>query len=169
MLFGFIASLFGVTPLESMLLTYQGWIALGRKSRRARGIVSRARKITSRRRRRPGAGKFRRGLAKRYSQRPEVAVADLKTLGKTMKSIRRTSFFAVVALTLLLAREPQAAGPSPITVTTSATSRDYLWTLIACGEKDEATISDAFNAFITLLATGELKKEELRFPAHLAT
>lgn len=47
-------------------------------------------------------------------------------------------------------------------------SRDYLWTMIACDEKEERFASDVFDAFLSLTARRELKKEELRFPASFA-
>ena len=55
-----------------------------------------------------------------------------------------------------------------ITTSAIAAEKGYLEQMIACEEKEEALVSDAYNAFVTLLAKRELPKEELRFPARLA-
>lgn len=55
-----------------------------------------------------------------------------------------------------------------IPFTVRAADDSYLEKMIACDEKEEALVSDAFGTFLTLLSKGELKKEELCFPAHLA-
>jgi hypothetical protein len=76
-------------------------------------------------------------------------------------------FFVAVAFSQELAT---AAEPIRISgVASSATKFDYLQKMIASDEKDEALIDEAFNAFISLLANGEIKKGELRLPAHLTS
>lgn len=44
----------------------------------------------------------------------------------------------------------------------------YLASMIQCDDKDEQFVDGAFDAFVTLTAGGDLKKEALRLPARLA-
>ena len=49
-----------------------------------------------------------------------------------------------------------------------AAEKNYIATMIACEEKEEALVSSTYSAFLTLVAKRELPKEELRFPVRMA-
>lgn len=47
--------------------------------------------------------------------------------------------------------------------------RDYLWTMIACGEEDERYVDSLYNAFLLAVGKKELPKGCFRVPQHFAT
>jgi len=49
-----------------------------------------------------------------------------------------------------------------------AADTSYFAKMIACDPKDEFFISQTYEAFLSLVAKREVKKEEIRFPARLA-
>jgi hypothetical protein len=49
-----------------------------------------------------------------------------------------------------------------------ADDQSYLATMIACEEKEERFVDEAYDAFNTLVVGHDLKKEGLRFPVRLA-
>jgi hypothetical protein len=50
-----------------------------------------------------------------------------------------------------------------------ASGRDYLWTMIACDEKEERYVDDLYDAFLVATEKKELPKECFRVPLHFAT
>jgi hypothetical protein len=73
-----------------------------------------------------------------------------------------------VLVSLLCSLSTILAGEPAVKLTYPPTPRDYLWTIIACDEREEHFATEAFDAFLALIARRELKQEELCFPASFA-
>jgi hypothetical protein len=56
----------------------------------------------------------------------------------------------------------------PAAISASADDHGYLAKMIACDEKDEAKVENAFDAYLTLTASKELKAGTLELPASLS-
>ena len=72
----------------------------------------------------------------------------------------------------------QAAEQKPVSETANATTfksgvqsvdRDYLWTMIACDEKEERYVDALYDAFLVATEKKELPRECFRVPLHFAT
>jgi hypothetical protein len=56
-----------------------------------------------------------------------------------------------------------------VCLSAAAAEVGYVDKMIACDEQEERFVSEAFDAFLTLVAKNDVKKDTLHFPVRLAT